>query len=170
MPVLQILPLLVFPVLVLGAALRDITSYTIPNWISLAAAVLFFPAALVVGLPLNHVGFSLGIGAATLVFGIGMFAAGWVGGGDAKLMAACALWLGWPAVLPFLAWTALAGGAMAVGLLCARKVPVLAGRGPAWMSRLLQPGEDVPYGVAIAAGALIAFPDSAIAYFARGLI
>jgi prepilin peptidase CpaA len=80
------------------------------------------------------------------------------------------LWLGWPAVLPFLAWTALAGGALAVGLLCARKLPIpMMARGPQWVSRLLQPGEDVPYGVAIAFGALAAFPESAIAYAARGL-
>jgi prepilin peptidase CpaA len=83
MPVLQILPLIIFPALVVGAALRDATSYTIPNWLSLAAAGLFFPAAFAVGLPLHHMEVAVGVGFAALVVGIGMFAAGWVGGGDA---------------------------------------------------------------------------------------
>ena len=92
-----------------------------------------------------------------------MFALGWIGGGDAKLFAACGLWLGWPAFLPFLLWTALAGGVLATGLLVARKGarawPVA---GPQWLVRLLSPEAAVPYGVAIAVGALASFPESVL--------
>ena len=56
-----------------------------------------------------------------------MFALGWIGGGDAKLFAACMLWLGWPASAPFVIWTALAGGGLAVALLWGRR---LASRSP----------------------------------------
>ena len=146
------------------------TSFTIPNWISLAAAAMFVPAALFLGLPLSALGMCAMVGVAALIGGIGMFALGWIGGGDAKLFAACALWLGWPAVAPFLIWTALAGGGLAVMLLWSRRLagPVIAD-GPAWVGRLMTPGEDVPYGLAIAAGALIAFPQSLMMHGSGGL-
>jgi len=171
MSLVHLLLLSLFPALVIGAAMRDATSFTIPNWISAVAVVAFFPTALLAGVPVSGLGVCLGVGVAALALGIGMFALGWIGGGDAKLFAACGLWLGWPAVLPFLAWTALAGGALAVGLLGARKVALpVAVRGPAWMGRLLTPGGDVPYGVAIAFGALAAFPESALVHALRGII
>jgi prepilin peptidase CpaA len=161
---LQTLLVLVFPALVITAALRDVVSYTIPNWISLALAAAFPVAALGLGLPLQTLGLDLGVGVVALAAGMAMFALGWIGGGDAKLFAAAALWLGWPALLPFLAVTGLAGGALAVGLLSLRS-PLLRGyvlSGPAWFARLAEPGENVPYGVAIAIGALAAFPGSAL--------
>src|SRR5438874_1466626 len=100
----------VFPVLVITAALRDVTSYTIPNWISLALVAGFAPAALAIGLPLSAIGLHLGIGGLGLIVGVAMFALRWIGGGDAKLFAAAALWLGWPAVGGYAALTGLAGG------------------------------------------------------------
>jgi prepilin peptidase CpaA len=66
-------------------------------------------------------------------------------------------------VAPFLAWTGVAGGALAVSLLLLRRTPVAnLVAGPAWVGRLLEPKGDVPYGVAIAVGALAAFPMSPI--------
>jgi prepilin peptidase CpaA len=162
---LQTLPLLIFPVLVIAAALRDATSYTIPNWISLALVGGFPLAALALGLPWPAVAMCLGVGAAALVVGMGMFAVGWIGGGDAKLFAAAALWIGWPAAISYLAITGICGGALAVGLLGLRSAYLrpFVPAGPAWFARLAEPGENVPYGVAIAVGALAAFPASALA-------
>jgi len=152
-----------FPVLVLVAALTDATSFIIPNRVSAALALAFLPTALLVGLPLPTIGVCLLVGVAALIGMVAMFALGWIGGGDAKLFAAAALWLGLPAIGPFLTWTAISGGALAMALLAARKAPApLAARGPAWVGRLLEPKGDVPYGVAIAFGALAAFPASAI--------
>jgi len=161
---LQTLVLAGFPVLVIVAALRDVTSYTIPNWISLALAGLFPLAALAVGLPLSDVGLNLAVGAGALVAGMAMFALGWIGGGDAKLFATAALWLGWPAFINDIAVTGLAGGALAMVLLALRSTHVrpFVPNGPAWFGRLAEPGENVPYGVAIAVGALMAFPQSGL--------
>ena len=109
-------------------------------------------------------GLHLAIAVAALLAGMIMFALRWIGGGDAKLFAAAALWLGWPALMTYLAVTGLAGGALAVGLLGLRS-PLLRGyvvNGPAWFSRLAEPDENVPYGVAIAVGALVAFPASTL--------
>jgi len=100
-----------------------------------------------------------------------MFALGWIGGGDAKLFAAAALWIGWPAALTYLAVTGLAGGGLALLLLSLRsplaRPLVLAG--PAWFARLGEPDENVPYGVAIAVGALAAFPASVLVQAAHAV-
>jgi len=163
-PIVQAALLSVFPVLVIVAALKDATTYTIPNWISAGLILAFVPAALALGLPLETLGLQLAIGAAALVAGMAMFALGWIGGGDAKLFAAAALWIGWPASITFLLVTGLGGGVLAVGLLSLRS-PYLRGLtsiGPNWFNRLATPGENVPYGVAIAVGALIAFPETAL--------
>jgi len=157
--------LLAFPVLLLFAAGKDALSFTIPNWIPLALAALFPVAAFVVQAPLASIGLNVGIGVAVLVAGMAMFAMRWLGGGDAKLLAAAALWLGWPALLTFGLVAALAGGALALLLLSLRSGPLrpLVLMGPPWVTRLAEPGEGVPYGVAIAAGALAAYPQSILA-------
>lgn len=152
-----------FPALVLWAALRDATTMTIPNTLTIALAAAFLPAALAAGLSPAAWALALAAGAVALVAGMAMFAFGWVGGGDAKLFAACGLWVGVSAAAPFLMWTALAGGAMALLLLSARNLAeYYPGFGPAWFQRLTTKGEGVPYGVAIAAGALAAFPVSPV--------
>jgi len=157
--------LMAFPALVILGGVRDLVSYRIPNWISLALLGAFAPAALLglaAGVPLSVLGLHLAVGAAALVAGVVMWSLRWIGGGDAKLFAAAALWLGLPAAATYLAVTALAGGALALFLLQLRS-PLLrtyAVLGPAWVARLAQPGENAPYGVAIAVGALAAFPAS----------
>ncbi|OYX36787.1 MAG: pilus assembly protein CpaA [Caulobacterales bacterium 32-69-10] len=162
---LQTLLLIVFPALAIVAALSDATTMTIPNWISAALVLAFFPTALAVGLPAPAIGLSVALCLGALVAGMAMFALHWIGGGDAKLFAASALWLGMAGAAPFLVWTAIAGGALALALLGARRwasdigVPF---RPPGWMERLLAPEGDIPYGIAIAAGALAAFPQSGL--------
>ena len=78
----------VMPALTIVAGLKDLTSMKIPNWISGLLVLAFFPAALAVGLDPMTVAASVGIAALALVIGAGMFALRWIGGGDAKLMAA----------------------------------------------------------------------------------
>lgn len=156
----QAAALLIFPVVVTWAALADATSFTIPNRLSGALFLAFFLAAPAVGAPLALVGVNLLIGLAGLAIGVALFALGWIGGGDAKLLAAASLWLGWPALPAFLLATTLAGGALALLLLGLRAqwvrahTPVLGG----WLDRLTTPGAPAPYGVAIACGALMVFP------------
>ena len=161
----------VFPLLVLTAALTDATRYVIPNRLSLLAAGAYPLAALAAGLPLPALGLSLALGVVALLVGMALFALRIVGGGDAKLMAVCGLWLGWSAFTPFLVWTGVAGGVLAASLLVGRKLhPYAPARTPAWVRRLLTPGENVPYGVAIAVGALVAFPTSPVVLAAGRLV
>lgn len=151
---------MVFVGLVVTAALEDALSFTIPNRVSLALLVAFVPAALLVEMPLPAIALNIGVGVAALVAGMVMFALRWVGGGDAKLLAAVSLWLGSTAVPTFLIGTAMAGGALAIMLLTLRSAslrPFIL-LGPPWVTRLAEPGEGVPYGVAIAVGAFAALP------------
>jgi prepilin peptidase CpaA len=160
----QTLALLVFPVIVIAAGLRDATSYTIPNWMPAALIVGFAVAAVALGLPWRLVAADVAVGVVALFAGMAMFALGWIGGGDAKLFAAAGLWLGLSGAPTFLLVTGVAGGGLALCLLGLRSASVrpLIGAAPAWFLRLAERGEGVPYGVAIALGALIAFPLSAL--------
>lgn len=153
---------LCFPALVLAAAVSDATSFTIPNRISLALLAIFPVAGLAVGLPLPTLGLHLAVGLGALVIGMAMFALRWLGGGDVKLIAAGVLWLGLPATPTFLLVGALVGGGLAMALLALRSDsfrPIVA-LGPPWVNRLASPDQGVPYGVAIAVGALWALPAS----------
>ncbi|HYF23410.1 MAG TPA: prepilin peptidase [Caulobacteraceae bacterium] len=151
----------VFPALLIAAALRDVGTMTIPNWISAALIVGFFPTAFAVGLAPIAVAAHVGAGLVALMIGAGLFAARVFGGGDAKVMAAACLWLGFAATPQFLMWTAAAGGVFALTLVLVRgQLAPYAAAAPGWVGRLLTPKGDIPYGVAIAAGALAAYPES----------
>ncbi|MDO9588939.1 MAG: prepilin peptidase [Brevundimonas sp.] len=151
----------VMPALVIAGGLKDLTSMKIPNWISGVLVLGFFPAALGVGLSPLTVATHTGVAALALVVGAGMFALRWIGGGDAKLMAAACLWLGVAGSGMFLLYTGLVGGVFCLALMVARahSQPFLA-RAPGWVAQLMEPKGDIPYGVAIAAGALLAYPAS----------
>jgi prepilin peptidase CpaA len=160
-----------FPALVIIAGLTDVTSFTIPNRVSLLLVAGYALAAPALGRPLPEIGVDIAVGLGALIVAIGLFSMGWIGGGDAKLFAAASLWLGWSGLPLFLMATALAGGALALVLLQVRAAwlrPYLSG-GPAWLARLAAPESAVPYGVAIAVGALVAFPHCSITNSAHGV-
>jgi prepilin peptidase CpaA len=163
--------LVIFPASMAYAAASDLVTMTISNRLCLVLVATFVLCAALLGLSWNQIALHLAAGALVLVACFGMFAAGWIGGGDAKLFAAAALWLGWSALLPFLAVTAIAGGALAFSLLVVRSgwFRPLTVRLGGWVGRLATPGENVPYGVAIAVGALVAFPTSLPAQLFPGL-
>ena len=150
---------LIFPAAMALAGALDLFTMTIPNRISLALVVGFLVAMPFSGLGLA--GFAANVGTAMLVLAIGfiLFASGFLGGGDAKLIAAAALWFGPEHVLVFLLFTALAGGALAIGILAFRSF-LLPARFAAesWIARLHARKGKIPYGIAISAGSLLAFP------------
>lgn len=166
-----LLLLSVLPAICIAAGLRDLTTMTIPNWMSAVLIVAFYPAAWLVGLSGMQVLTHTGVAVAALFVGAGMFALRWIGGGDAKLMATTCLWLGLTGSAMFLLWTGLMGGLFCLCLIFARAwfKPYVYGA-PPWVGRLMEPKGDIPYGVAIAVGALLAFPSSALVQtFASGL-
>lgn len=154
--------LLVFPVLMVLAAAKDVLSYTIPNGISLALIAGFVLAAPVAGLGMHASLMHVAAGAAVLAVGFLLFAFRLVGGGDAKLLAAASMWLGFEQLLPFLLHTAVIGGGLALVLLMFRRLSSTIFFGHGWVQRLQAPESGIPYGVAIAGGALMSFPKSAV--------
>lgn len=158
---IQFLSLTLFPVLMIVAGAGDALSMRIPNWLTALIAIAFLPMALLTGMPLLTVGLHLAVGVGMFVAGFALFALGLFGGGDAKLLAAAGLWLGWPDVIPFLVLTAFAGGALAlcVGIWSIINVDSEVKNG-AVFKYLGSIKPNVPYGYAFAIGALLAFPQS----------
>jgi len=63
-----------------------VTSYRIPQLdIAGAGRAPFVLTTAVIMPPLPVIGLNLAVGLAGLILGMGMFALGWIGGGDAKL-------------------------------------------------------------------------------------
>ena len=94
-------------------------------------------------------------GLADARMGVLLFMPGWFGGGDAKLMAAIGLWIGVDNLLAYMLYVALAGGVIAAAFFSARSVPLPRMLlGEAWALRLHRHDTGIPYGLALAAGAL----------------
>ncbi len=151
--------LLLFPALMAFAASSDLFTMTISNRLSIALVAVFFLLAAVTGMPLNDIGMHLAASALVLVVSFGFFTQGWIGGGDAKLAAATALWFGFDHLLDYLIYASLFGGALTLLLLQFRKLPLpgVMARQP-WIQRLHDEAGGVPYGIALAAAALAIYP------------
>lgn len=155
------LSITMFPLLMIIAGAGDALSMRIPNWLTLLIAVLFLPMALLTGMPWDMIGIHALVGVLMFMAGFVFFALGLFGGGDAKLLAAAGLWLGWPDLMPFLVMTAFAGGALAlcVGIWSAINVTSEINDGSIFR-RLGSIKPNVPYGYAFAIGAILSFPQS----------
>ena len=152
-----------FAFLMLTAAWTDAARFTIPNWIPAVMIVLWVLAAPVLGLSWAAAGLSLATFAGVLALGMALWAPGWLGGGDVKLIAAGALWFGWPDVLAFILCACAAGGVLALVLIALRRIsPALPVSAQTLGKTALAQGAPAPYAVAIAAGALFMLPRSAL--------
>ena len=155
------LVLALFPTLVIAAAIGDVLTMRIPNWLNGATALAAVPMAIMAGMPLEVLQWHVLAGAAMLVVGFGLFAGSYIGGGDAKLVAAAGLWIGWSGLLGFVLVTTLAGGVLALVMKAWQLVRIEQDqevRGGAWLRRVFRSDLKLPYGVAIAAGALWVYP------------
>jgi prepilin peptidase CpaA len=151
------LTLLIFPLLMAFAAAYDCLALTISNRLCLIVAGSFFPLAVLAGLAPTQMLLHATCGLAMLGIGFALFARGWIGGGDAKLFAAAALWFGWGSVASFAAIVAIAGGVLTLAVITLR---ASWHRLPPFAARWIQPQAELPYGVALAAGALLLYPHS----------
>jgi prepilin peptidase CpaA len=151
--------LLLFPALMAFAASSDLLTMTISNRLSLALTGAFFLLTLVTGMSAGVIGMHLAAGALVLVVCFGFFSQGWIGGGDAKLAAATALWFGFDYLLDYLIYASLFGGVLTLVLIQFRKLPLPGplARQP-WILRLHDAGGGIPYGIALAAAALAVYP------------
>ncbi len=158
---LEIFVVVVLPALVVVAAVSDLMTMTIPNALVLVVVAAFAAAAPLAGLGPAEIGAHLAAAALVLVVGLLLFIPGWIGGGDAKLAAALALWLGFDPLLTWFVLFALFGGALTLATLYYRSTPLPRRLTRVdWLARLHHPKSGVPYGVALAAGTLALWPET----------
>jgi prepilin peptidase CpaA len=151
--------LILFPAAMAFAASSDLFTMTIANRVSLFLVAGFVLLAALMGMSATEMAWHFGAGGCVLAIGFTLFSCGWIGGGDAKLAAATALWLGFAHLFDYLVYASILGGALTVALIQFRMLPLpaaLAGR--EWIERLHQRGGGVPYGIALAAAALLVYP------------
>jgi prepilin peptidase CpaA len=167
--------LLLFPALMAFAAASDLFTMTISNRISLLLIAGFVVAAALSGMTWHDVLNHLGAGLLVLVVAFACFAMGWIGGGDAKLVATTALWFGFGYLLDYLVMASVIGGALTLLILQYRKWPMpYFFLSQEWAARLHNKNGGIPYGIALAIGALMVYPDTPwmrvadLAHFAAG--
>jgi prepilin peptidase CpaA len=157
--VLDTIRLLLFPALMAFAASSDLFTMTISNRVSLALAGTFFFLAIMTGMSAGEIVSHTGAAFAVLVVAFVFFSRGWIGGGDAKLAAATALWFGFDHLLDYFLYASLFGGALTLLLIRFRLQPLpetLARQD--WVRRLHRLDGGIPYGIALAAAALAVYP------------
>src|SRR4051794_28824217 len=161
MMILDIARLMLFPALMAFAAASDLFTMTISNRVSLALVAGFLVLAPLGGMGLHDMLLHVGAGMTVLVAAFGCFAMGWVGGGDAKVAAGVALWFGFGHLLDYLLYASLFGGALTLLLLQFRQWPLPHALGSqAWLLRLHDRETGIPYGIALAVGALLIYPET----------
>ena len=155
--------LILFPFLMAYAAASDLLTMLIPNRISLALVAGFALLALTGPMSWVEIGYHCGAGALVLVATFTLFAFGIIGGGDAKLAAATALWLGLDGLGDYLLVASIFGGALTLAILFARShpLPYRIARMP-FALHLHDAKTGIPYGIALAAAALLVLPDTEI--------
>src|SRR5204863_2413680 len=159
--ILDLARLLLFPALITFAAATDLLTMTISNRVSLALAAAFLVLAVASGMGAYDILMHVGAGAIVLAIAFACFAIGQVGGGDAKIAAAAALWFGFAHLMNYLLYASLFGGALTLLLLQFRQWPLpYALAGQTWLIRLHAKENRVPYGIALAIGALMIYPET----------
>jgi len=147
-----------------AAAWSDYTRMNIPNLYSIAIILSFIPAFLAMKFLApetvyfdslqNHVITFFAIFAFTYV----LFVLKFIGGGDSKLITAYALWTGFQGLMPFLFFMALIGGILGlITLFLGKTKLVKKPKRGSWIAKAQSGKREVPYGIAIFSGAIIAF-------------
>ncbi len=157
------LALIAFPLLMIFAAFADLFTMTIPNRVSLFLIAGYFALALYLHVPMQTIALHASCGAAMLLLTFVMFHLRWIGGGDAKLAAATALWLGWGLLFQYGLVASLAGGVLTLAILELRRHELPEKLlSVEFIAKLAEKNGGVPYGVALALAGLIIYPQSAL--------
>jgi prepilin peptidase CpaA len=165
---LEALIFVVFPFCMAFAAVSDVLSMTIANRVSAVLVITFAVVAPLTGMEWVTYGWHFAACGLVLAVTFGMFAIGGMGGGDAKLMAATALWMGFNVdLLNYLVISSFIGGVLTLAIVTFRKSPLANITGQNLFLRHFADSKvGVPYAVALGLGGLAAYPDSALAHWA----
>ena len=160
---MNMIALLLFPAMMAFAASSDLLTMRISNKIVIILAFGFVVLATIIGMPLSQFALHLAIGFAVLVVSFSLFSFGWIGGGDAKLAAATALWFGSSITVTYLLYAALLGGGLTILFILARRIPLpVFLMKVSWIERLHNKLSGIPYGIALAAAGMLVYPQSVI--------
>lgn len=152
---------IIVPLCLAIAAFSDLFTMTIPNRVSAILLGAFILVAPLAGLSLTMIGIHLGAGLAVFLVCFALFALNVMGGGDAKLLTASAVWFGFNnSLFEFLIYVSALGGVLAIVVLMMRKQEnsILASGLP--VPHLLLTAKKIPYGIAIGLGGFLAYPSS----------
>ncbi len=155
--------LIIFPFAMAFAGVSDLLSMTIQNRVSLILILSFAILAPMIGMPWDIYAMHFVAGASVLAVTFTLFATGTMGGGDAKLMSATAVWLGWNfGLAEYLLTMSALGGLLTLAILRYRSSHLVLAYTARFefMSRLAQKDQGVPYGIALGTAGLMTFPAS----------
>ena len=167
---IEALIFVVFPFCMVFAAVSDMLSMTIANRVSLVLIATFAVVAPLTGMEWATYGWHFAAAGLALSVTFVMFAIGGMGGGDAKLIAASSLWMGFKFnLLGYLLTSSVIGGVLALLILSYRKSPLADMTGTNMFLRHFADRKGgIPYGLALGLGGLIAYPDSPLVLWAVG--
>ncbi|MBB5533475.1 A24 family peptidase [Rhizobium giardinii] len=151
----------IFPLCLAIAAFSDLFTMTIPNRVSAILLGAFIVVAPLAGLSLAITGMHLLAGVVVFAVCFTLFALGVMGGGDAKLLTASAVWFGFnSSLMTFVLYVSIVGGLLTLLILMMRKQEnaILASGLP--VPPLLFTAKKIPYGIAIGLGGFLAYPSS----------
>jgi prepilin peptidase CpaA len=161
--------LVIFPLCMAMAACSDLLTMTIPNRLSVVLVVSFIAIAPLAGLDLHDIALHLGAGALVFACCFALFAFNIMGGGDAKILTASAVWFGFnDSLTMYIAYVSVLGGFLSILILTIRANYnlILVSRIPVPQTMLHT--KKVPYGIAIGSAAFLAFPSSPLVLAAIG--
>ena len=143
------------------AGVVDLTTMKIRNDLVLFLLAIYAALAPIAGFGAVDIGLSAAVASGVLACMFVFFGLGWIGGGDAKLAAVIALWLGADHTLAYILYTAAFGGVLTLLILQFRLMVLPAAcHRISWITQLHDPTSGIPYGVAIASAALFIFPST----------
>ena len=157
-----------FPLALVYAGLMDLATMKIRNGLVLALARGWLLLAPLAGFGMAEIGSSAAVAVFVFVLTFAFFAFGWIGGGDAKLAAASALWFQPEQALFYFTYAALIGGVLSLLILQLRAHPLPAIYRLPFLANLQDPRAGIPYGAALAPAGLIVFPDTLWLAYAAG--
>lgn len=151
----------VFPLCLAFAAFSDLFTMTIPNRVSAILLATFVIIAPLAGLGLPAIGMHLAAGLIVFSACFALFACNVMGGGDAKLLTASAVWFGFnPALVDFMVYVAFLGGVVTIAILIIRSQENLIIASGLRVPPLIFTAQKIPYGIAIGIGGFLAYPAS----------
>lgn len=165
---LEALIFVVFPFCMVFAAISDMVSMTIANRISVILVATFAVAAPFTGMDWGTYGWHFAAGGLVLSITFAMFAAGFMGGGDAKLLSSTAVWMGMSMeLMQYVFYGAMIGGVLTLLIIIYRRSPLSTITGNnLFLRNFADDKAGVPYGVALGAAGLLVYPSTPIAAWA----